>query len=446
MRTLPPPAAAWAASVALVLTAFVIPVRAADSAAQPGARCSPGATTLNPLATMLQLTSPESDSHWRGSLSVSGTIVAPDLPDALYLVLRDSSGGALADSFVQVERDPSGGLRFSHTFDVAVALEMPACLWVSLPVEQGQDVFGQLLALVPVVLQPTAGPPATMGRTTPFFENNTGPDLVAAATAYVQARSNVPIVDARIVRVVKNWAAVRVFPPLGVTDPATVILTRQGSTGAMLSEPDRGWQGVTYGTGALCLDPNDAVPPILCEYDLAYAGRRADDALAVLDGGSGRRTYQGRFMFDYPADGRVFEPAVDPFKVRVQRFLAGSLAPVYDIQVQATAAGPGTVDQWGYSRMIAETTDLTLCPVTGTYFETGDNAVFQVDCVTGAALQRRFYLTGKGATGGPAALVTLTIPPEGLNPWQPLADAALTLLLRTLYLGGENGGPRNEDR
>ncbi len=63
-------------------------------------------------------------------------------------------------------------------------------------------------------------------------------------------------------------------------------------------------------------------------------------------------------------------------------------------------------------------------------------ATFIVDCVTDGALERRFYVTAKDSEGGPAALVTATIPPEGVDPWQPDADGALTLLLNTLQLDG----------
>ena len=217
-------------------------------------------------------------------------------------------------------------------------------------------------------------------------------------------------------------------------------MTRTDVVGAMIAAGDTGWRGITFGTGGLCLDRDEPVPPILCDYPLHYAGEEAERAVAGVEAQEGRRTFRAAgLVFDAPAGARAFEPPLDPFKVRVQRLptgesLAGVPALLYDIVVQPTLAGPGTVDSWGYSRMIAETTDLALCPVTGTYFETGDNAVFQVDCVEGAAIQRRFSVTPKGQEGGIALLVSVMVPAGGLNPWQPDADAALAMLLATVRL------------
>lgn len=66
-------------------------------------------------------------------------------------------------------------------------------------------------------------------------------------------------------------------------------------------------------------------------------------------------------------------------------------------------------------------------------FELGKANVL-AECVADGALERRFCLTVKDSDGGPTALVVVTIPPEAVNPWQPDADGALTLLPNTLEL------------
>lgn len=422
------PTALIGGAVALFATAHLLQVRTIDAIPSP-AGCVLQAAAPDEAAAALEVTSPA--AGWRAStpLTVSGNVHRFDLGASVHVALRDAAGGTLAESFSDPEPGAGDRAGFHTALPFVVAEETPACLWVSVVPPSMAPVPGPLLgALLPVMLLPAAGPPATMGRATPYFQGNTGAALLAAAKAYVGARSNVPVVDARIVRVVRNWAAVRLFPPPGVTDPATVILHRPDP----FAEPEAGagWTGVTYGTAGLCED--EATPPILCEYGLPYAGGAARFALATIEASEGRAAYAGRgFHFDYPADGRVFESPFDPFMVRVQRFLPAGTGFVYDIEIQPALAGAGTVDQWGYTRMVAETSDLATCPLTGTYFETESSAVFQVDCAAGSALERRFYLTAKGAEGGVAALVRVTIPAEGVNPWQPEADTALTLLLNT---------------
>ena len=406
-------------------------VAAPAAVRQTHTECAPRDTAIDPEAPAVRVTSPATGARAGGRLEVAVEAAGADPQTGWYLALRDAAGGTLAEQFGGADPAARSPLTFSHTFSFAVGWETPACVWVYLSLPEPQ-----LVALVPVTLVPLPGPPASEGRPSPFFANNTGPDLKQAAIAYVSERSTVPIVRSEILRVVKNFAAVRVYPPEGVTDPATVILTRPDAIAAMGRDEPALWTGVTYGTAGLCFD--ESIPPILCEYDVPYGGQRAILSLDTLDASVGRRTYAGRgFVFDYPADGRTFEVPSNPFKVRVQKFLPPPAfsAALYDIEVEPVFAGPGTLDEWGYTRMIAETSDLSLCPVTGTFFQVGDNAVFQVDCVTGAALRRRFFVTTRGQLGGPATQVTITIPPEGLNPWAPAAERAVTLLLATLRLG-----------
>ena len=415
------------------------PIAQNPRAQAPGVRCGFGAATASPFASATQVIEPAPMERVSDTITVRGTIRTDGPTAPLYIAVKDHSGGMIAETFVGARAGDGGGFVFAESFGLPVIQETPACIWIALPAPDAEGVQGQMLAMVPVTILPAAGPPATQLQSAPFVVGNTGPELIAAARAYVEGtgRAAVPIVDAQIVRVVKNWAAVRIFPPPGTTDPATVIMTRPDAVSAIGAECDTGWRGVTFGTGGLCINPDRATPLILCDYGLAYAGEEAERAVASLDALDGRESYRGAFAFDYPANARVFEPPLDPFAVRVQRFLSGvaSSGFLYDIVVRPTVAGPGTVDTWRYTRMIAETGDLSLCPITGTYFETGENAVFQVDCVDGAALQRRFYVTPKGQQGGIALLVSVTVPPEGLNPWQPGADAAVALLLATVRLG-----------
>ncbi|MGE0541060.1 MAG: hypothetical protein AB7R89_12860 [Dehalococcoidia bacterium] len=397
-----------------------------------GSQCGASDTMPLPSAMHVQISIPHPEARLTNPAIVAGSAFGFGLGTGIAITLRDAAGGTLTESVIDPEPG-DGRSSFAASLPYVVGEDTLACLWVyTIPPSNASLPEPQLAALIPVTLAPADGPPATMGRPAPYFENNTGAALIAAAKAYVAEQSDVPVVDAHIVRVVRNWAAVRLFPPPDLTDPATVIL-RRNQPADSAATIDAGWTGVTFGTAGLCDD--DETPPILCDFQRPYIGESATFAEATIDARTGRQTYQGRgFTFDYPADGRVFEPPLDPFSARIQRFIPDAGTFVYDIHLQPTLPGAGTVDQWAYTRMVAGTSDLSTCPVTATYFETEANAVFQVDCVTGSAIERRFYVTARDATDGLAALVTVTIPPEGVNPWQPDADTALTLLLNTLQL------------
>jgi hypothetical protein len=275
-------------------------------------------------------------------------------------------------------------------------------------------------ALAAVALGGVAAQPAT--------------DSVAAMKAAVRAHagSSPPIEKAELVRVVGDYAAIRIYPPFGTTDPAIVILRRAAGSWRVIAGP---------GTGFAPPLPGGA-PDDLFDYDRLYTGDTAQSSIDLLPTGRRWLTAAG-FRLQYPADATVTERVMDsgPTWSIDGPVSTGIFAgPSFTISVRLAGQVSGPLDDWAYARLQEEVARrraeggpvATYQPRSVSFFHTAVNDVFQVDWFGGDSTIREFYVAPTG--GGRVAHMTTRVYPIENNPAAPLAQIAVTLVLQTIQL------------
>jgi hypothetical protein len=288
-----------------------------------------------------------------------------------------------------------------------------------------------LIAALVLLLASTS---RTAGQTTPPADSAAALKAAALARAGRFSARGVSPERIEIIRVEGDFAAVRLYPKLGTTDPAIVILQRI----------DGAWTGIIGpGTGGLIVpdDPpggpplsllGDASPYTGAQAAMAFAGvtdrlqifMGAGFAFASIDGGFVQTSDSGFVQVWASADG----PTTG----------AGfwfSIAPLNETP-------DGRFDDWAYDYIQTEITQMQTAPRTGdpsgpprseTYFRTGLLNVFQVDWPFGDdRTARQLYVASK--LGGPAYRLVTTLDRDGAAT-SPQAQTALSVALNTLQIG-----------
>jgi hypothetical protein len=269
--------------------------------------------------------------------------------------------------------------------------------------------------------------------------DNTAASLKAAALDQAaRLAPDVPVVSEEIARVVGDYAIVILYPPPGLTDPAMVILHSQDGVWTGIAGP-----GTAFPPG----EDRGGAPDSLFDFTNAYVGAAGDDNLGKVPLAS-RLTYQSSgFSFSYPnnATAGLQDGVGDGTAEILGPYLAGPPFQGYGYEVLVRDLGPvqdQPLDSWAYDALQQETAMRqaqggpvsTYRPQSVTYFHDGQNNVFQVDYFGGDSTIREFYV--QNSAGGSVLGISTRVYPEQNNPSAPLAERAITLLLRSLQIGG----------
>ena len=238
-----------------------------------------------------------------------------------------------------------------------------------------------------------------------------------------------------IIRVEGDFAAVRLYPKLGTTDPAIVILQRI----------DGAWTGIIGpGTGGLIMpdDPPGGPPLSLLAGASPYTGTQA--AMAFAEVTKQLQLFTGAGFSFASIEGAFVQTSGSGF-----------------VQVWASSEGPttgagfwfsvaplnlmpsGQFDDWAYDYIHSDIMQMQTAPRAGdpsgpprseTYFHTGLLNVFQVDWPFGDdQTARQLYVASK--LGGPAFRLVTTLDRDGGSAASPQAQTALSVALNTLQIG-----------
>ncbi len=360
------------------------PPAAPRAAANPGGACSANPSPPAALTPAIRVTAPAAFAVSGSPLRIEG--IARVFEGTVRYTVRDAAGAVLADGFTTAATGAPEFGPFAATLRFSVVRETAVCLQVF--EESAEDGRPVNIVQVPITLRPF-DPALDRGAAT-------GAGLLAAAGLSGPAQ---------LAAVVGDWALVR-----GVD--TTTLLRRDGQGR---------WAAIAAGSG-VCAVPD--VPPLLCALPPALADTSG------LPAATGRPAQVGALRFLVPEAATTESGAQANDLTVEQRQGEPDGPPAYAFRVSEIRAAYGPLDAWVYDRVMDGAR--RGCPLLLSRLELNGAEIIQAICTgpTGRPLQQ-LWLAPAGVPG-PVALVSRIVDFPGLDPWQPLADQAVALLLASL--------------
>jgi hypothetical protein len=274
---------------------------------------------------------------------------------------------------------------------------------------------------------------------------DSGADLIAAAQArLVQSGAAVTPVRYEIVRVVQDYAVVRMIPPFGSTDPALILLQRQNGVWSAFAGPGTGFAPPDFPAG---------LPDNLLTFTSPYTGDDAQSGINLIS--QGRQTYKGAGYTAQILGNAATAPATGPslgvptgpetgwpegtvaVTVSVPTTTPSAPSPRFYVRPPVSDSGV-SLDVYGYDFMqkqIAFQMSMgapNSTPLGASFYHTAFNDIFQIDWFGGDSTLTTFLIAPTG--GGPVVQINASVYPFQNDPNAPLAQVALTLALQTLLI------------